>query len=80
VHQGLDVEALGGGDGGDVLLRQLLEYGGLTGVVKAKDEDASLALGLLELAEERKKTLRSRNMLSFGPRPAWALAAGCDAS
>mmetsp|Transcript_4480 Transcript_4480/g.14607 ORF Transcript_4480/g.14607 Transcript_4480/m.14607 type:complete len:114 (+) Transcript_4480:963-1304(+) len=72
---------LGGGDGGDVLLRQLLEYGGLTGVVKAKDEDASLALGLLELAEERKKTHRYvcsagyvvnvrgyRNLLSFEPR------------
>ena len=35
VDQGLDVEALGGHDVGDVLLRQLLQDGRLAGVIQA---------------------------------------------
>lgn len=44
MHQRLDVEALGGGDCGDVLIRQLPQDGGLASVVKPQHQDAGLRI------------------------------------
>eukprot|EP00740_Mantoniella_antarctica_P002650 CAMPEP_0181360730 /NCGR_PEP_ID=MMETSP1106-20121128/6835_1 /TAXON_ID=81844 /ORGANISM="Mantoniella antarctica, Strain SL-175" /LENGTH=181 /DNA_ID=CAMNT_0023474049 /DNA_START=296 /DNA_END=842 /DNA_ORIENTATION=- len=44
VHDGLDVEALRGGGGGDVLFAKPAENCRLTSIIQAEDQDTSLAI------------------------------------
>jgi hypothetical protein len=46
VHKGLNIETLGGHDLGDVLIGQLLQNSGLSGVIQTQHEQASLLVGL----------------------------------
>ena len=50
-YERLDVEALSGHDGRDVLLTEGSENRGLSGVVEAEDEDSGLTLLFLEHAQ-----------------------------
>ena len=51
-YQRLDVEALRGHDGGDVLFGEGLEDGGLSGVVEAENEDSGFLVVSFERPEE----------------------------
>ena len=55
-YQSLDVEALSRHDSGDVLLREGLEDGSLTGIVKTEDQDTCLLLILLEASQKFQQT------------------------
>ena len=55
-YQSLDVEALGGHDCRDVLLRERLEDGGLTSIIKTEDQDTCLLLVLLEASQKFQQT------------------------
>mmetsp|Transcript_12587 Transcript_12587/g.22318 ORF Transcript_12587/g.22318 Transcript_12587/m.22318 type:complete len:218 (+) Transcript_12587:382-1035(+) len=56
LHQRLNVEALSRRDVLDVLITQLLEDGGLAGVVESEHEHAGLVVVLLEFAEKSEES------------------------
>jgi len=56
VLQGLNVEALGWHNVMEVLIRKLLEDGGLACVVKAQHQNARLFLGALQLLQQLEQT------------------------
>lgn len=59
VHEGLDIEALGRHNLGDILVGQLLEDGGLSGVVETQHQKTSLLVGLQKSRKESENKLVS---------------------
>ena len=55
MHQGLNIETLGGHDLGNILVGQLLQYGGLSGVIQTQYQKASLLVGLQNKITENGK-------------------------
>lgn len=66
VHQRLDVETLSRHNLRDILIRQLLKDGGLSGVIQTQNQKSSFLVGLHCEKTTKKKHVRPSTQLNVG--------------